>query len=118
MLNLGHSFAHAIESEAGLGHLLHGEAVALGLVLALRFSALLGFCDAVDADRLAAHLADVGLPTRARPNRASRGPALLKWIARDKKNDGAALTLILARGIGRAFVARDVDPARLAAFLA
>jgi len=117
LLNLGHSFAHAIESEAGLGRLLHGEAVAIGLVLALRFSAALGLCDASAADQLAAHLAKVGLPASLEETEIA-GSALLKWIAQDKKNDGAALTLILARGIGQAFVARDVDPAALAAFLA
>jgi 3-dehydroquinate synthase len=117
LLNLGHSFAHAIESEAGLGSLLHGEAVAIGLVLALRFSAALDLCDASAADHLAAHLAKVGLPASLEETEIA-GSALLKWIAQDKKNDGAALTLILARGIGKAFVARDVDPAALAAFLA
>lgn len=117
LLNLGHSFAHAIESEAGLGTLLHGEAVALGLVLALRFSAALGHCDSADADRLAAHLAELGLPTTL-DQVGVGGPDLLKWIARDKKNEGAALTLILTRGVGKAFVARDVDAERLAAFLA
>jgi len=117
LLNLGHSFAHAVESEAGLGTLLHGEAVAIGLVLALRFSATLGLCDAEDADQLAAHLGAIGLPASLDAVGID-GPALLPWIARDKKNDGAALTLILTRGIGEAFVARDIDPARLAAFLA
>jgi 3-dehydroquinate synthase len=117
LLNLGHSFAHAIESAAGLGTLLHGEAVAIGLVLALRFSADLGHCDAADADRLAAHLADIGLPTSLAES-GVEGSALLDWIMRDKKNDGGALTLILSRGIGRAFVERGVEPARLAAFLA
>ena len=116
MLNLGHSFAHAIESAAGLGTVLHGEAVALGLVLAYRFSAALGLCDSSDADRIATHFAAIGLPTHL-DEVGVEGSALLDWIARDKKNDGAALTLILARGIGQAFVARDVDPARLAAFL-
>ena len=117
LLNLGHSFAHAIESEAGLGALLHGEAVALGLVLALRFSAALGHCDPGEADRVAAHFAAIGLP-HSLDDVAVSGPALLKWIARDKKNDGAAPTLILTRGIGQAFIARNVDPERLAAFLA
>jgi 3-dehydroquinate synthase len=117
LLNLGHSFAHAIESEAGLGSLLHGEAVAIGLVLAFRFSAALGLCEASAADQLAAHLAKVELPST--PAEAGvHAPALLQWIAQDKKNDGAALTLILARGIVKALVARDVDPAALAAFLA
>ena len=117
LLNLGHSFAHAIESEAGLGRLLHGEAVAIGLVLALRFSASLRLCDATAADQLAEHLTDVGLPSTV-ADVGIAGAALSKWIALDKKNDGAALTLVLARGIGQAFVARDVDPAALAAFLA
>jgi 3-dehydroquinate synthase len=116
LLNLGHSFAHAIESEAGLGRLAHGEAVAIGLVLALRFSAELDLCPSHEADRLAAHLAQVGLPASLGQVGIS-GSALLPWIAHDKKNDGAALTLILARGIGQAFTARGVDPARLAAFL-
>jgi 3-dehydroquinate synthetase len=117
LLNLGHSFAHAIESAAGLGQLLHGEAVAIGLVLALRFSAELGLCDAAEADRVARHLAEVGLPTSL-AEVGIAGSALLDWMARDKKNEGGALTLILARGIGRAFVERGVDRARLAAFLA
>ena len=118
LLNLGHSFAHAIESEAGLGTVLHGEAVAIGMVLALRFSADLGLCDGFR------RRSDRGPLRRRRPADAPRRgrrravAALLKWIARDKKNDGASLTLILARGIGQAFVARDVDAARLAAFLA
>lgn len=116
LLNLGHTFAHAIESEAGLGALLHGEAVALGLVLALRFSAALGHCNPAAADQLAAHLAAIGLPTTLSEVGVS-GPSLLQWMARDKKNEGAALTLILARGVGQAFVARDVDPDSLAAFL-
>jgi len=117
LLNLGHSFAHAIEGEAGLGRLLHGEAVAVGLVLALRFSAELGLGPPQDPDQLAAHLTQVGLPASL-DEVGIRGPALLQWITHDKKNDGAALTLVLARGIGQAFVARDVDPAALAAFLA
>ena len=117
LLNLGHSFAHGIESAAGLGKVLHGEAVAIGLVLALRFSAELGHCDAADAERLAAHWAEIGLPTSL-AEAGVEGPALLDWMGRDKKNDGGGLTLILSRGIGRAFVERGVEPARLAAFLA
>jgi 3-dehydroquinate synthase len=117
LLNFGHSFAHAIESAAGLGVVLHGEAVAIGMVLALRFSATLGHCGAAEADRLAAFLAAIGLPS-ALAEVGLAGPALLDWMARDKKNDGGRLTLILSRGIGQAFVARDVEPAALAAFLA
>ena len=116
LLNFGHSFAHAIESEAGLGALLHGEAVALGLILALRFSAKLDYCDPVPADRLASHLAEIGLPTTLAEVGVS-GPSLMNWIARDKKNEGTKPTLILARNIGQAFIARDVDPERLEEFL-
>ena len=117
LLNFGHTFAHAIESSAGLGSVLHGEAVAVGMVLALRFSAALGHCPTTDAERLVAHLAAVGLPTRLAEVGVA-GPALLDWMMRDKKNERGALTLILARGIGAAFIERGVDPAALAAFLA
>ncbi len=117
LLNLGHSFAHAIESAAGIGKLLHGEAVAIGLVLALRFSAEIGYGPPQDAERFATHLAAVGLPTTLAQAGVS-GPALLPWMARDKKNDvSTALTLILTRGIGHAFVARDIAQRTLAAFL-
>jgi len=117
LLNLGHSFGHAIEAEAGIGQLLHGEAVAIGMVLAFRFSAGLGHCPAADANRVARHLAAAGLPTRL-ADAGLQGSRLLDWIARDKKNSGSALTLILARGIGEAFLDRSVDRPRLAAFLA
>jgi 3-dehydroquinate synthase len=117
LLNFGHTFAHAIESAAGIGVLLHGEAVAVGMVLALRFSATLGHCNISDADRLAAHLRVVGLPATLAEIDVP-GPALLDWMMRDKKNESGALTLILSRGIGRAFIERGVDPTQLAAFLA
>jgi 3-dehydroquinate synthase len=117
LLNLGHTFAHAIESAAGLGVVLHGEAVAVGMVLALRFSAVLGHCDAREAERVAAHLGGVGLPTTL-AEVGIAGRDLTDWMVRDKKNDGAGLTLILARGIGATFVARGVDRGALAAFLA
>ena len=118
LLNLGHSFAHAIESEAGLGKILHGEAVALGTAMAFRLSSELGLCPANDTERVMAHLAAAGLPTRlAEAGLADRGPRLADWIGRDKKNAPGRLTLVLARGIGQAFVNRDVEPRRLAAFL-
>ena len=117
LLNLGHSFAHAIESEAGLGALLHGEAVAIGLVLAFRFSAFLRLAPPADAERIAAHLADAGLPTRL-GDVGLRGRALLRWIDQDKKNRAGGLTLVLAHGIGRAFVMRAADRAALVQFLA
>lgn len=117
LLNFGHTFAHAIESAAGLGTVLHGEAVAVGMVLALRFSALLGHCPLAEAERLAAHLGEVGMPTML-GDVGVEGAQLLDWMIRDKKNLSGTLTLILARGIGAAFIERGVDRARLAAFLA
>ena len=118
LLNLGHSFAHAIEAEAGLGTVLHGEAVALGMALAFRFSSELGLCPAGDTDRVIAHLADAGLPVRlADVGMARRGAKLVDWIRRDKKNEAGKVTLVLVRGIGRAFLDRSVDERRLTAFL-
>lgn len=118
LLNLGHSFGHAVESEAGIGKVLHGEAVALGLVLAFRFSAEVGLCPAADADRVATHLAACGLPTRlADVGLGGRGPRLIPWMTADKKNLPGQVALVLVRGIGRAFVEPKVDVRRLSAFL-
>jgi 3-dehydroquinate synthase len=118
LLNLGHSFAHAIEAEAGLGTLLHGEAVALGMCLAFRLSSELGICPAVDTERVAAHLAASGLPIRlADVGLARRGTQLAGWISRDKKNSSGKIALVLARGIGRAFLDPTFDLPRLTAFL-
>lgn len=103
LLNLGHSFAHAIEAEAGLGRLLHGEAVAIGLVLAFRLSVRLGLCPEPDALRIAAHLRAVGLPTSLdQVGLARAGGALVEHMRGDKKNRSGEFTLILAHGIGRA----------------
>lgn len=118
LLNLGHSFAHAIEAEAGLGTLLHGETVALGMSLAFRLSSELGICPAADADRVVAHLAASGLPTRlADVGLAKRGSQLAAWIGRDKKNSAGKIALVLARGIGHAFLEPAFDLQRLTAFL-
>lgn len=118
LLNLGHSFAHAIEAEAGLGLVLHGEAVALGMVLAFRFSAEAGLCPAADADRVVSHLGACGLPTRlAEVGLNGRGGKLVEWMTRDKKNLSGTITLVLARGIGRAFLDPNIDSRRLADFL-
>ncbi|MEQ7874849.1 3-dehydroquinate synthase [Sphingomonas sp. ASV193] len=117
LLNLGHSFGHAIEAEAGIGRLLHGEAVGIGMVLALRFSAALGHGGAGEASRLEALLAKAGLPTSL-AQAGVPGEALVRHMASDKKNEGAGLTLILAHGIGQAFVARGVPAERVRAFLA
>jgi 3-dehydroquinate synthase len=117
LLNLGHSFAHAIESEAGFGQFLHGEAVALGISLAFRLSTELGLCPAGDTRRVIDHFAAVGLPTTLSAV-GIRGEKLAGWMARDKKNVGGLPALVLSHGIGQAFVDRSVDPARLGAFLA
>ena len=119
LLNLGHSFAHAVESETGLGQMLHGEAVAIGMALAFRFSADLDHCLTADADRVVDHLAKAGLPTRlADAGLRGKADGLMNWMVRDKKSGAAGLALVLTRGIGRAYLDRSVDPRRLAAFLA
>lgn len=120
LLNLGHTFAHAIEAEAGMdGAILHGEAVGCGLSLAFGFSAKLGHCDASVAARVSKHLAATGFETDI--SRLPGGPfapdRLVDAMMHDKKNEGGALTFILARGIGEAFVARDVAPDAVHTFL-
>ena len=117
LLNLGHTFGHALEAEAGFSdRLLHGEAVAIGCALAFRFSAERGVCPADDAARVAAHLAAVGLPASPRGFAAGATP-LIAHMRQDKKMVGGTLPFILAHGIGDAFVARDVALADAAAFL-
>lgn len=109
LLNLGHTFAHALEAETGLGaSLLHGEAVAIGLVLAAALSALLGFCPEDLPARIAAHLAATGLPTRIPELPADR---LLAHMKQDKKMREGKLTFILLHGIGAAFSSREVPEA-------
>ncbi|MFD2139024.1 3-dehydroquinate synthase [Ancylobacter oerskovii] len=120
LLNLGHTFGHALEAGAGFSQrLLHGEAVAVGMAQAFRFSAQQGLCAPADAERVAAHLHAVGLPTRIRdiPGELPDTDGLMNLIAQDKKVSRGALTFILVRGIGQSFIARDVDPAAIRAFL-
>ena len=119
LLNLGHTFGHALEAAAGFSdRLLHGEAVALGMVLAFAFSARLGLMPAADAERATAHLAAVGLPTHLSDVPGGLpGIGLMDLIAQDKKVKRGKLTFILVRGIGQAFVENDVDPAEVRAFL-
>jgi 3-dehydroquinate synthase len=120
LLNLGHTFGHAFEAAAGFSdRLLHGEAVALGMALAFAFSARRGLLPDAEAERVKHHLANVGLPTRI-ADLAGPIPSvdrLMDLIAQDKKVRRGALTFILARGIGQSFVAPDVDPADVRAFL-
>lgn len=115
LLNLGHTFGHAIEALAG-HDLLHGEAIAVGAVLAFEFSVELGLCPAGDAERVRAHLQSAGLPV-AIADVGLNGPAIFQAMKSDKKSTEAGPTLILCNGIGQAFVAQDIDPNRLAAFL-
>jgi shikimate kinase / 3-dehydroquinate synthase len=121
LLNLGHTFAHALEAAAGYSdRLLHGEAVAIGLALAFAFSARLGLLPEAEAERVRSHLAAVGLPTdmSAIPGGLPAADGLLELMAQDKKVRRGKLTLILARGIGASFVAPDIDPALVRAFVA
>jgi 3-dehydroquinate synthase len=120
LLNLGHTFAHALEAETGFGEALkHGEAVGIGMALAFRFSGKLGLCPGPDAERAARAIAAAGLPTRlaALTGHPFRADALVAHMAQDKKAEGGALTFILARGLGDAFVAKGVDGAAVRDFL-
>ena len=118
LLNLGHTFAHALETETGYGdRLLHGEAVAIGMVLAHRLSERLGLCAPEAGDRLVRHLNDLGLPADVGAIAglgAENVESLLGHMAKDKKVRDGRLTFVLTRGIGQAFVAHDVpvDPVR------
>ena len=120
LLNLGHTFGHALEAETGFGEtLLHGEAVALGCAMAFRFSVVQGLCAAADARRVETAMAVAALPAHMHdlPGAAFSADRLLERMRQDKKAEGGRLTLILARGLGRAFVARDVDPVAVRDFL-
>jgi 3-dehydroquinate synthase len=121
LLNLGHTFGHAFEAAAGFsGRLLHGEAVALGMALAFDFSARLGLLPQAEAERVKRHLGKVGLPTHIRdvPGGVPGVDALMDLMAQDKKVKRGRLTFILARAVGAAFVAPDVEAAQVRAFLA
>jgi len=119
LLNLGHTFGHALEAETGFSdRLLHGEAVAAGMALAFRFSVAQGLCPAEDAARLTAHLRAAGLPASLSDAGVdASGAALVAHMAHDKKMAGGRLPFLLAHGIGRTFLARDVDLADVARFL-
>ena len=121
LLNLGHTFGHALEAATGYdsARLVHGEGVAIGMALAHRFSSRLNLCSMDDARRVEAHLSAVGLPvSTAEIPGALPGPErMLDYIAQDKKVSRGALTFILTRGVGRSFVAKDVAPSEVLAFL-
>lgn len=119
LLNLGHTFGHALEAELGFDErvLTHGEAVALGCVLAFSFSAQEGLCPAAEAERVTDVVAGAGLPTALAPIAAFSAEGILARMTEDKKAEGGRLALVLARRIGEAFIARDVDGGRVLSFL-
>lgn len=113
LLNFGHTFGHAIEAESGF-EMLHGEAVAIGMALAFRFSAERGLCGMDGAERVAAHLEAADLPARLEGMDPSR---LAARMALDKKASGGRVTFVLTRGIGEAFVDRSVELEEVERFL-
>ncbi|WP_112874036.1 3-dehydroquinate synthase [Paracoccus endophyticus] len=121
LLNLGHTFGHALETATGYSdRLLHGEGVAIGCALAFELSARLGLCPQEDPSRVGAHLAAMGMPARLAdiPGALPDDDALIAAMGQDKKVVDGRLRLILARGIGQAFVTDAVDRGDLAAVLA
>jgi 3-dehydroquinate synthase len=119
LLNLGHTFGHALEAETGFSdRLLHGEAVALGMVLAARYSARRGLMPNAAADHVARHLTEAGLPgDLSLLGFGCTGEVLTRHMLHDKKMDAGTLPFLLMRGIGEAFLAKDVELADVAAFL-
>ena len=119
LLNLGHTFGHALEAETGFSdRLLHGEAVALGMVLAARYSARRAEMPADEAERTAKAVARAGLPSEiAAIDLEAGGTGLVAHMLHDKKMDAGTLPFLLLRGIGAAYVAKDVDLDDVAAFL-
>lgn len=119
LLNLGHTFGHALELESGYdGDLLHGEAVSAGMEMAFRFAANQGFCRAVCANRVAVHLTKTAMPRLADMAHLLTNPeALLRHMGQDKKNEGGHLTLILPRAIGDTYVEKRADRAAVLSFL-
>jgi 3-dehydroquinate synthase len=124
LLNLGHTFGHALEAATGFSdRLFHGEGVSVGMVLAAEFSAQLGMIPESDAARVKRHLAEVGLPTHLQDiaGFAQEGladaDALMALMAQDKKVKRGRLTFILLEAIGRAVIARDVEPSLVRDFL-
>ena len=121
LLNLGHTFGHALEAATGYDgrRLVHGEGVSIGMALAHRFSVRLNQCSMDDADRLESHLKAVGLPHRMAdiPGELPMPEALLDYIMQDKKVTRGTLTFILTRGIGKSYIAKDVAASEVLTFL-
>ena len=120
LLNLGHTFCHALEAATGYSdRLLHGEGVAIGCALALDLSARLGLCAQEDPSRVRAHLRAMGMKTDLSdiPGDLPDAAALLELMGQDKKVIDGKLRFILARGIGEAFVTSDVPGEAVLALL-
>ncbi len=120
LLNLGHTFAHALEAETGFGdRLLHGEAVSIGMIAAFELSVRLGLCPAGHAARVRAHFEAVGLPTAFpdHPGDGWKAETLLAHMRRDKKVQAGKTTFVLVRGIGDAFLTNEIEPADVACLL-
>ena len=120
LLNLGHTFGHALEAATGYSdRLLHGEGVSIGMVLAHAYSARIGLAPGQDTSRVEAHLKAAGLPTRLAdiPGELAPTDQLLEHMFQDKKVTRGQLNFILTEGIGKAFVKRGVDAADIHAFI-
>jgi len=119
LLNLGHTFGHALELEAGYGgDLLHGEAVSAGMLMAFEYSAAEALCTDTDVKRVEKHLLDTDLVTANHLPHLLKDPdRLVSHMAQDKKNEGGALTLILVRSIGSAFVQKNASSASVLSYL-
>jgi len=119
LLNLGHTFGHALELEAGYdGDLLHGEAVSIGMEMAFHFAAEQGLCPAGDAQRVSAHLENTNMPKIADVKHLlSDTDALMRHMSQDKKNEGDALTLILPRRIGETYIEKHANQGAVRQFL-
>jgi 3-dehydroquinate synthase len=120
LLNLGHTFGHALEAFAGYSdRLLHGEAISIGMRLAFTYSVEQGLCAPEDAARVEKHFRAVGLPTEiaAIPGGKATPGELLRLMAQDKKVTGGKLVLVLVRGIGQAFIENDVSLEQVTDFL-
>ena len=120
LLNLGHTFGHALEAAAGFSdRLLHGEGVSIGMALAFQYSARKNLLPQAEAERAVAHLSATGLPVKISDfsNEKLSADRLMDLIAQDKKVKRGALTFILVRGIGKSFIAADVDPGDIREFL-
>lgn len=119
LLNLGHTFGHALEAETGFSdRLVHGEAVAAGMALAFGYSVRRGHCEAVEAERVKSHLKSVDLPYNlTTASVQASGQRLVDHMMHDKKMSGGTLPFLLVNGVGQSFLAQDVDLDDVAAFL-